>query len=127
MDRRMRMMTMLLALAACGPAISETTMMKAERREANCTLELVQVDITQVSFNQTWDVLGYVTLHDHEAADPVAEENRKLVRPRACAMGGTSIAIAMATTTTAPNGQQGGGLMYMVLRPKAAVATPSAF
>jgi hypothetical protein len=117
----------LMLLGACSPAITETRMIQAQWREPSCPLELVQVDITAMSFNQTWDVLGYITLHEAKAPDPVSEENRKLVRPRACAMGGTSIAVAINSTSTSPAGQQGGGLVYMVLRPKEALATPSAF
>jgi len=120
---------LLIALVACGPksGISETTMIQAPAREASCALQLVQADITQMSFNQTWDVLGYVTLLDHSIQDPAAEENRALVRPRACAMGGTSIAVALNSANTNQLGQSGSGIVYMVLRPKAAPAAPTAF
>ncbi len=75
----------VLALSACGPkvGINETRMVFAPSRPANCDLQLVQVDITAFEFNQTWEVLGYVILLDRGMQDPAAEENRKLVRPRA--------------------------------------------
>lgn len=102
--------------------------MHAPPRPADCSLDLVEADITSLSFNQTWDVLGYVTFVDEGSQDPMSEENRELARPRACKMGGTSIAIAMNSTSTNQLGQQGSGVTYMVLRAKAsASAQPTAF
>lgn len=117
----------LLFLLACTPAITETRMMSAPPREAYCKLELVAADITQVSFNQSWDVLGYVSLVDRGGLDPAAEQNREQVRPRACAMGGTSIAVALSSTSATAMGT-GSGVVYMVLRPKATPGnTPTTF
>ena len=119
-----------LVAAACSPklGISETRMASAPPREATCALELVQADITAMSFNQTWEVLGYVTLLDKGVQDPSTEENRALVRPRACAMGGTSIAVAMTGANTARIGGTGSGVTYMVMRAKPAVAAaPTTF
>lgn len=101
--------------------------MHAPSREANCALELAHVDITSMSFNQEWEVLGYVSLLDYSVQDPAAAENRALVRPRACAMGGTSVAVAINATNTNQLGQQGSGLVYMVLRPNSFAPAPSAF
>lgn len=119
---------LLASLAACGPkaGISETRMVHAPPREANCKLELVQVDITSVTFNQQWEVLGYVSMFDRGSQDPYAAENRELLRPRACAMGGTSVAIAQNATGQNAMGQQGSGIQYMVLRPKTWQAQPEA-
>ena len=110
----------------CGPGISESRMVQAPARESNCALELVTVDITSMAFNQTWETLGFVTLSDTGVLDPTAEKNRALVRPRACAMGGTSITVAINATNTNQMGQQGSSLMYMVLRPKSATPPPPA-
>lgn len=118
----------LASLAACGPkaGISETRMIHAPSREATCQLELVQVDITAVTFNQQWEVLGYVTFVDRGSQDPYAKENRELLRPRACAMGGTSVAIAMNGVGQDSMGRQGSGIAYMVLRPKSWQPKPEA-
>ena len=125
----MKRHTLLLLLAACAPkaGMSETRMIHAPPREADCKLEMVQVDITAVEFNQKWEVLGYVTMVDRGAQDPFSEENKALVRPRACAMGGTSVAIAINSTSTNAFNQQGSGLAYMVLRPKSWEQKPQAF
>lgn len=81
-----------------------------------------------MSFNGTWDVLGYITFTDKGSQDPLAEENRTLARPKACKMGGTSIAIAMNSTSTDQIGGRGSGITYMVLRPKSAEpAQPTSF
>jgi len=118
-----------LSLAACAPkaGMSEIRMIAAAPREPNCKLEMVEVDITAVEFNQKWDVLGYVTMMDRGQQDPFSEENKQLVRPRACAMGGTSVAIGMNATNTNKLNQQGSGISYMVLRPKAWAQGPQAF
>lgn len=116
------------SIAACGPkaGISETRMIHAPPRDASCKLELVQVDITSITFNQQWEVLGYVTFADRGSQDPYAKENRELLRPRACAMGGTSVAIALNGMGQSSMGQQGSGIAYMVLRPKSWQAQPEA-
>ena len=113
-------LALIASLAACGPkaGISETRMVHAPAREANCQLELAQVDITSVNFNQKWEVLGYVSFVDRGSQDPFAKENRELLRPRACAMGGTSVAIAGNATGQNSMGQGGSNIVYMVLRPK---------
>ena len=119
----------LILLAACGPkvAIGEQRMVHAPARDAGCGLEFVQVDITSVTFNQQWEVLGYVTLHDRGTQDPMAEENRGLVRPRACGMGGTAVAIAQSAQTETALAT-GSAVQYMVLRPKpTGPAAPTAF
>lgn len=114
-----------LVLAGCS-SISETRMMAATPRPADCSLQLVQADITQIAFNQTWDVLGYVTLGKTHSQDPASEENRHVVRPRACAMGGTAIAVAINATSHSAFAT-GSALAYMVLRPKQAAAAPTTF
>lgn len=117
------------AAAACAPkaGMSEVRMIAAPAREANCKLDMAQVDITSIQFNQKWDVLGYVTLMDRGTQDPFSEANKQLVRPRACAMGGTTVAIAMSAVNTNRFNQQGSSISYMVLRPKAWAQGPQAF
>jgi len=127
----MRIATCVVVLAlgvGCGKAaITETRIVQAPPRAANCPLELVTVDMTSMTFNQTWETVGFVSLSDRGAQDPNAEENRSLVRPRACAMGGTSIAVAANSTNTTAFGD-GSALIYLILRPKpAAPPAPTAF
>lgn len=109
-----------LGLLGCGPKsdIVETTMVHAPARAPDCRLELVQADPTSMAFNQRWEVLGYISLGDRGRQDPTSAENRAIVRPRACAMGGTSIAVALSATSTNVYGSENTSLMYMVMRKK---------
>jgi hypothetical protein len=120
----MRLVAVLLALAACGPSVQvmETRMMPAPSRGKGCTLAFVQADLTSQDFTRTWDVLGYVTITDAESADPAAESNKKRVRDHACSMGGTSVGVAIAAANSA-----GSSVGYIVLRPKQAPAGVSTF
>jgi hypothetical protein len=120
---------MLLLAMSCGshPLISETRMAYAPSREAGCAVQLVNADPTAISFNQQWEVLGWVLLQKNQQQDPGAEENRRLVRPRACAMAGTAVAVGISATQTNALGQTGSGISYMVLRPKSFTAPPERF
>jgi hypothetical protein len=115
------------ALAACGPDIMETRMTFAPARATNCDLQLVQVDATAMDFNHRWDLLGYVALKNNGLLDPASPESRALVRPRACAMGGMAVAVAMNATAQNVFGARGSVLVYMVLRPKTWAQQPSQF
>lgn len=119
----------LSGAAACGPKenISDFRTMPAPPREANCKLDMVQVDITSIDFNRQWDVLGFVMLADRGGQDPFSEDNKALVRPRACAMGGSSVAISISGTNTNRFEQQASVISYMVLRPKTWAQRPQAF
>ena len=113
-----------LALVACAPSsqVTETRMMTALARPATCTLAFVDADSTNPTFTQTWDILGYVTITAASSSDPAAEANRKQVRAHACAMGGTSVGVAIAATNGA-----GSSIGYIVLRPKQAPTGPQTF
>ena len=116
-----------VALAACTPNITETRMTFAPARPVDCDLQLVQVDVTAFDFNHRWDLLGYVSLVNNGVLDPAAPSNRALVRPRACTMGGTAVAVAMNSTSQNVFGARGSGLVYMVLRPKTWTQQPTRF
>lgn len=94
-------------------------MIVAPAHPPDCPLAFVQADISNPDFNVAWDVMGYVTLSDTGVLDPLAEDNRRMVRPRACAMGGTAIGVAIASANQTAMGT-GSGIVYIVLRPKSA-------
>jgi hypothetical protein len=108
------------AIGCGGPAIrSVFVMAPAPPRPDNCPLQLVSVDQTKV--NETWQMLGTVAV-DGKDLDPGSAEVRALVRPRACAMGGTSISLWIQTVDE----RSGGTLLnFMVLRPKPTEAAPA--
>lgn len=113
---------LLFVSSGCGPKdiISENRMLYAPPREETCALELIQVDMTSITFNQQWDMLGFVSFGDREIQDPYAQENRDLLRPRACAMGGTAVAVVGNASARGMFGYEGSSIVYMVLRPKTA-------
>ncbi|MBK7075121.1 MAG: hypothetical protein IPH44_22750 [Myxococcales bacterium] len=117
-----------LALAACGPkaGISDVRMIHAPPREPNCQLEMIQIDPTTITVEQRWEILGYVTFSDAGTQDPFAKANRELLRPRACAMGGTAVGIAVNASAQNAVGAQGSAISYMVLRPKSLPSEPEA-
>jgi hypothetical protein len=117
----MRIFLAALALAGCAsqPQLTSITrMMYAPPREFPCQLLFVQADMMELSPMGKYDILGYVMLTQLAVADPYAEENRRLVRPRACELGGDKVALMMSSATTTPFGQ-GSGTVYAVLRDKA--------
>jgi hypothetical protein len=68
-------------------------------REATCPLEFVKLDMTDLS-SQTgvWQLIGNVIMGGGGTLDPFSEENKTLVRPRACAMGGEGVTIMTSAT-----------------------------
>ncbi len=104
-----------LLLAACGASVSEMRMAHHPPREPGCVLDFVEVDATQTSFNETWEIAGHITISETGIADPFSERYREIVRPRACAMGGEAVAIMLSSTNQGMMGS-GSGTVYSVLR-----------
>lgn len=121
---------LFLFITGCSTTrVSDSRVLFLEAREPNCALDFRQLDIQELSPMGEWDVVGYVTISEAGDARPGSEEHRKIVRPRACAMGGTAIAIMQSTTSSAPAAlQTSSGIIYAVIRPKTTEAdTPTAF
>lgn len=104
-------------------------MMPAEARPANCELQFVQASMMDLSPMGKYDILGYVNVSELAVPDPLAEENRREVRPRACELGGSYVAIMISATNLNPYGiGKAGGTVYAVLRDKSRVpAAPQRF
>ena len=47
-----------------------------------------------------YDILGYVHLSQLGDPDPMAEPNRRWVRPKACELGGKYVSIMMSSANT---------------------------
>lgn len=119
-----------LLLAGCSPEmVSVSQMMAAPPRPGDCRLELVQASMMDLSpLGTKWDVLGMVSIAKANTSglDPSSEAVRSIIRPKACHLGGTSVALMTSTTSSAPM-SSGAGIVFMVLRPKQAPAAPTAF
>jgi hypothetical protein len=129
----MRRTIPLLALlaAACGPNVSEMRLVAATPRAADCDLNFLQVTMADVAPGGKYEILGHVTLSEQGVQDPLKEEYRAVVRPRACAMGGEAVAI-LASGTATPWALSAGGttIDYVVLRKpqaQAKTALPAKF
>lgn len=109
----------ILGAVACGTKshISEVRMAYAPPLASDCSVEFVQADMTSPDFNQKWTVLGHIVFGADGVQDPMAHENLELARPRACAMGGTSLAIGVSAVNQTALGS-GSTISYMVLKPK---------
>jgi len=120
-----------LLLAGCSPEmVAVSQMMAAPPRADDCKLELVQADMMELSpMGTKWDVLGMVTIAkgNTNGLDPSSEAVRSIIRPKACHLGGTSVALMANTAASGPMGGGGAGITFAVLRPKQAPAGPSQF
>lgn len=116
MHRRARWIGIAFLGLACGPAINETRLQSYPSRGEACELQFVKLDMNDLSSPQgTWELIGYVTIGDRGTQDPFSEDNRAIVRPRACGMGGEGVAIVLNSSTTAPLAS-GSSISYGVLR-----------
>lgn len=115
-----------LSIASCSQ-ITETRMIIAPARGADCPLEFVEADMEKMRPGGEWEVLGYVTIGKVGQMDPLDEKFRKIVRPRACKMGGEAIAVMTSATNNTAMGT-GSGTVYGVLRrPQSGTQAPQSF
>ncbi len=73
-------------------------------KSENCKLELVSVTSTEMQpgaafgSNGTYEMIGAISIGAKEGTDPMSEEIRQLVRPRACSMGGDVVTLLASGT-----------------------------
>jgi len=117
-----------VTLAACATKLSvfETRMIAAAPRPSNCALAFVSVDMSTPSAT-AWETLGWIQFSDVGVQDPMAEENRALVRPRACAMGGTAVTLGASSVGQGVRPGETSSIVYAVLRPVGAAPAPTVF
>lgn len=117
----------VVALAGCVEMVSVNRAMVVPSRDANCELELVQADMMELSPMSTkWDYLGTVSIGANHGLDPMSEQARTVIRPKACELGGTAVALMQSSNSEAMMGTSG-AIIYAVLRPKQAPAAPTKF
>jgi hypothetical protein len=118
---------LMLVLAGCVEMVSVNRAMSAAPREANCELALVQADMMELSpMGTKWDYLGTVSIGANHGMDPASKEVREMIRPKACELGGTAVALMQANSASMVMGSNS-AIIYAVLRPKQAAAGPTAF
>jgi hypothetical protein len=94
-----------MALAGCGPAVGEVRMGAPHpAKVADCPLEFVSVSANDMApgakfgSGGKYEMIGAVNIGADEGTDAMSEEIRKIVRPRACAMGGEVVSLLASGT-----------------------------
>lgn len=112
------------ALAACGPSVAVTRLTAAPARARTCELEFRTFSMSEIAPGGPYEVLGHVTLSQEGVQDPLKEEYRAEVRPRACELGGEAVGIlAQATATPWALSAGGTSVDYVVVRKRPAQAS----
>jgi hypothetical protein len=104
-----------VALTACGPDVAETRLGFYPPREPECTLEFVQADPGLFGPTGPWELVGYVNISEKHTSDPFSPKYRKIVRARACSMGGEAVTVTQAASKDARFGSAT-GVTFGVLR-----------
>ncbi|MCB9555046.1 MAG: hypothetical protein H6707_03005 [Deltaproteobacteria bacterium] len=105
-----------LALAACGPSISQVTMAYLPPRAADCEIAFApSIPIEQQRPGGPYIVLGHITIAETGITNPFSPRYAQIVRPRACAMGGELVTIGAHATSQQMIGS-GSGTVYTVLK-----------
>src|SRR5205807_949001 len=101
--------------------------MVAPSRPADCNLELVQADMMELSpMGTKWDYLGTVSIGANHSLDSGSEQARAMIRPKACGLGGTAVALMQSGNSSVGMGTSG-SIIFAVLRPKQAAPAPTKF
>ena len=91
-------------ILSCGPAVGVTQTVIRPAKSENCKLDLVSVTSTEMqpgaAFgpNGTYEMIGVISIGAKEGTDPMSEEIRSLVRPRACSIGGDVVTLLASGT-----------------------------
>ena len=122
------MIAVAVALAGCATTVvpegrSVTRMQYASSRGAGCDLTFVHAPVAELSPLGRYDVLGYITIRELAAVDPYDEASIQLVRPLACKLGGTAVAMTLSSIGYSEDGNATVSA-YAVLRDKVARASP---
>ncbi|MEM9691454.1 MAG: hypothetical protein AAGA56_02825 [Myxococcota bacterium] len=112
-----------ICCAACGPNIMEQRMGNYPPRPDDCNLEVLS-QMPPVGVGSEWQVAGTVVLTENGTSDPMSEENRSIVRPRACAMGGEALTINAMVAQQGAFSSHATGTTYFVLRRAAGAKAP---
>jgi hypothetical protein len=99
--RRMLLVTTTVFVGCGGGAAVGEVRMGAPHpaKVADCPLEFVSVSAGDMApgakfgSGGKYEMIGAVNLGADEGTDPMSEEIRKLVRPRACGMGGEVVSL----------------------------------
>lgn len=128
MKNRLRSMVFALLLVALAlnlgcsqsvSAVSVTVMAVAPPRPNDCALQTRQIPVTSMDFHTKYQMLGAISLGERGMQNPFSERYLRVVRPRACRMGGTILTLILHSMSTSAMGSSS-GTVYAVLRERPA-------
>lgn len=100
------LLTMATIGVGCAPAVGQVQMGSPHAAKApTCPLKFVPVGSREMMPGAPfgpggqYEMVGVVAVGADAGSDPMSEPIRKLVRPRACALGGEVISLASSATT----------------------------
>jgi len=96
------MVVALACLVGCGPTFSEARLASYPPRSDNCELDFVDATRAEMSPGGKWRVVGFVSVDGLGKVDPFSAQNKELVRPRICRLGGVAVARAADGMDGAP-------------------------
>jgi hypothetical protein len=109
------LMAALALITACGPTFSQARLASYPPRSDNCELDFVDATRADMSPGGKWRVIGYVSIEGLGKVDPMSPQNKELVRPRICQLGGVAVAVAPAGMEGTPT-TSGSAITYAALR-----------
>jgi hypothetical protein len=118
----MKRPALLVVLAACGgPAVGEVrTGLPHTSRPADCQLQLVTVSAADMApgarfgSNGEYEMVGSVLIGADKGTDAFSDEVKKIVRPRACKMGGEIVSLLASGTDANLYGHAQQSIAYTV-------------
>jgi hypothetical protein len=78
-----------LACSACGPVVSQVSSAPSPPKPGNCTLQYLKAAPVEGDFR----FIGQVVVQDEHPDDAFSKERRALLQPRACRLGGDTVAV----------------------------------
>ncbi len=94
----------LLLTVGCGPAVGEVRMLVRPPKPESCDLQIVEVNAADMAPGAKFgpggelEMVGSIMIGASDGTDAMSEDIRKLVRPRACAMGGDVVSLLASGT-----------------------------
>ena len=116
-------------LSGCSAPVTESRWVFAPEKPKTCDLALLQPTQAELSSTARFEILGQITIANGDPNNPFDKKYRDEIPPRACAMGGEAVAIAI------PGPRQGGGparreprgtkITYTIVRAPQPVSAPA--
>ena len=117
----------LCALGGCGPAVGEARMGAPHAAlPPTCKLEFVAVSAGDMApgarfgSGGQYELIGSVMIGADEGTDAMSEGIRKLVRPRACRMGGEVVSLLATGSGSNDYGHAQQNIAFTVWGPRSA-------